>query len=119
MKLGIVGSRDFHDYKSCKLAILKVLNEWKINIFDIECIVSGGAKGADTLAEMFADEYQIKKIIFLPDWKLYGKFAGIRRNTDIVNASTHIIAFPSRNGRGTQDTISKARNIPIKVLYID
>ena len=121
MKLAIVGSRDFNDYKSCKSAILKTLAEWNINVSEIEYIVSGGAKGADTLAEMFAKEYNIKMIIYNPDWKTLGKAAGILRNTDIVNEATHMIAFPSRFGKGTQDSISKAqiKNIPLKILFID
>lgn len=31
------------------------------------------------------------------------------RNTDIVNECTHMIAFPSVNGKGTQDSIGKAK----------
>ena len=121
MKLGLVGSRNFHNYESFKTAILKTLISWEKEIVDIQLIVSGGASGADSLAEYFADEYKIPIKIFYPDWRCYGKRAGILRNSDIVNSSTHLIAFPSREGKGTQDSISKAlkRKIPVKVLYID
>jgi len=121
MNLGIVGSRNFTNYESFKKAVFKVLTEWNIELKDIKNIVSGGAKGADTLAEKFSKEYEINMIVYKPNWNLYGKKAGILRNTDIVENSTQMIAFPSRYGKGTQDTIRKARNkkIPIKVLYID
>ena len=121
MKLAIVGSRNFTDYDNFKLAVIKVLQEWNITLEQIDNIVSGGAKGADTLAERFSQEYQIKMVIYRPDWNLYGKRAGILRNTDIVESSTHMIAFPSRSGKGTQDSIRKAKDnkIPVKVLYID
>ena len=121
MNLGIVGSRNFTDYVSFKKAIFKVLTEWNIELKDLESIVSGGCKGADTLAENFSKEYNINMIVYKPNWNLYGKKAGIIRNTDIVEISTHMIAFPSRYGKGTQDSIRKSeiKKISIKVLYID
>ena len=121
MNLGIVGSRNFTDYNSFKRAVFKVLEEWNIELKNIENIVSGGAKGADTLGEKFSKKYGLNIIIYKPNWNLHGKKAGILRNTDIVEKSTHMIAFPSKYGKGTQDSIRKAENkkIPIKVLYID
>lgn len=121
MNLGIVGSRNFNNYLNFKNAILKILKIWNIEITDISKIISGGAKGADSMAEQFAKEYGISTIIFKPNWKQYGSAAGVMRNTDIVNCSDKIIAFPSKEGKGTQDTIKKARNknIPIYILYID
>jgi len=120
MKLGIVGSRDFNDYRSLKAAVLKILEEWKVEIKQIECIISGGAKGADTLAELFAKEYNIPIIVYLPEYNLHGNSAPLKRNTSIVNSSTHLIAFPSQTSRGTLDTINKAisKGIPRKILYI-
>ena len=119
-KIGIVGSRNFTDYEKFCKSIFLVLQNWNINIKDIT-IISGGAAGADTLAEIFASKYNLAIEIYKPDWKKYGKSAGIIRNTDIVKNSTHIIAYPSREGRGTQDTIKKAqaKNIPVKILFID
>jgi hypothetical protein len=31
------------------------------------------------------------------------------RNSDIINAATHVIAFPSAQSRGTRDAIRKAQ----------
>jgi hypothetical protein len=119
MLLGIVGSRNFHDYELFKEVVLKI-----VDIIKVKCIISGGALGTDTLAEKLADEYKIEKQIFnvtKEDWKKYGKSAGPRRNTLIVENSEFIIAFPSKYGKGTQDTIRKAKEkrIPTKILYID
>lgn len=125
MKLAIVGSRNFHDYKSFEAAVDKTLDIWKsngiINNESVEVIVSGGAVGADTLAELYAFNHNIPPMIFKPDYKTYGGFAPLQRNSVIVDNSTHMIAFPSRQGKGTQDSIKKAmaKGIPIKVLYID
>ncbi len=119
-KIGIVGSRQFNDYVSFEKCVFKILSNWNINFKNIT-IISGGAQGADTLAEIFAKKYNISMTIYKPDWKKYGKGAGIMRNTDIINECTHVIAFPSRTGKGTQDSIRKAqtKNIPVKIIYID
>lgn len=117
MKLGIVGSRNYSDYDNFKKAVLKI-----VDIKNVECIVSGGAQGVDTLAEKLADEFKIKKLIFnvtQEDWKKYGKYAGPRRNTSIVENSDYIIAFPSKYGKGTQDTINKAKDKILKILWIE
>lgn len=121
MKLAIVGSRNYEDYTEFKNVIAKTLKKWNVTIADIEKIISGGAKGADSLADKFAKENDIPITNFYPDWKAFGKAAGVMRNTDIVNECTHIIAFPSRDGSGTQDSIRKARkeNKIIEVMYID
>ncbi len=43
MKVAIIGSRGFDDYDLLKSKLAEHINE-------IECIISGGAKGADSLA---------------------------------------------------------------------
>lgn len=73
------------------------------------------------MAELYASENKIPIKIYNPDWKKYGKKAGILRNTDIVNAATHILAFPSKKSIGTFDTIKKAEKQKklCKIIYID
>jgi hypothetical protein len=121
MKLAIVGSRDYTNYYQLKIIIAKTLKKWNMKISDVTLVVSGGAKGADTLASQWAKEYKKPITMFIPDWKAFGKAAGPMRNTDIVNECTHMIAFPSTKGKGTQDSIKKARNDNklVEVFYID
>lgn len=90
-------------------------------IGEISHIVSGGAKGADKLAERFADEFGIEKEIYpvtKEAYRLYGKAAPLKRNEQIVHACTHLIAFPSRSGTGTQYTFNLAieKNIPRRLF---
>ena len=49
MKLAIVGSREFENYDLLCAEVAKIQETQ-----NIELIVSGGAKGADTLAKKFA-----------------------------------------------------------------
>lgn len=104
--LAIVGSRTFKD----KTSFTKYLQEWITENCKPEKIVSGGAVGADTLARNFAKENNIDLIEFLPDYNKHGRIAPLLRNTQIVDCCTHSIAFPSKNGSGTQDTIRKLKN---------
>jgi hypothetical protein len=81
-------------------------------------LVSGGAKGADTLGERYAKEHNIETKIFLPDWEKYGKKAGFLRNTDIINEAELIIAFWDGQSKGTKDSIDKAFKSEKKLLII-
>jgi len=104
MRVAIVGSRDFTDFEKLEQEILK-----RISVEKIEKVVSGGSKGADTLARLFAEKYKIPLLEFLPDWKKFGHGAGLWRNTDIVENADIVFAFPAATSKGTRDTIRKAR----------
>lgn len=112
MKLAIVGSRSFGDFNLMEKSILD-----RYEIGNISMIVSGGAKGADALAERFASKYNIKTVIFKAEWNLYGKSAGPRRNTEIINFADEVVAFPSSDSIGTYDSIDKAE-LACKPLHI-
>ena len=75
-------------------------------------IISGGAKGIDTIAEKYADKHKISKLILLPQYNLYGKSAPIKRNEMMVNIADTVIIVWDGNSRGTQFTLqySKKKN---------
>lgn len=109
MKIAVVGSRTFSKY-----ALLKqTLDE-----YGIETIVSGGARGADSLAARYAKENSIRLIELKPDWQGKGKSAGFQRNGNIVDESDGVIAFWDGVSCGTFDTIQKAKRVGklIKVI---
>jgi hypothetical protein len=108
MKIAVVGSRGFNDYDY----IANILN----NIEDITLIISGGAPGADRLAELYADKNNINKLILKADWDKYGKSAGIIRNKDIVDNAEYIIAFWDGVSKGTKNSIDRAKKANKKVL---
>lgn len=115
IKLAIVGSRNFTNYKIFKQIVLNTIEDFKLKYpnFDYSdiTIVSGGADGTDLMAERFAEENNYELTVFEADWNKYGKAAGPIRNTKIVNECTHLIAFPSKTGSGTQDSIKKAKDL--------
>ncbi len=99
MKVAIVGGREFDDYELVK----STLDRFK----SIKLIVSGGAKGADSLGEQYAKENNIETLIHYPDWNEHGKMACFVRNSDIVRDADLVIAFWDGESRGTRDTIGK------------
>lgn len=113
MKLAIVGGRDFDDYD---LFLTMVQNLLKDSISEI---ISGGASGADSLAERFADYWGFSKTIFLPEWDKYGKRAGFVRNQLIVDTCDMVVAFWDGESYGTADTIEKAKKAkkPTFIVY--
>ncbi len=86
---------------------------------DISEIVSGGARGADSLARRYAQLRGIKLTEFLPDWKTLGRSAGILRNIKIIDSAERVVAFWNGTSRGTKHAISyaKAQKKPVKIVW--
>lgn len=116
MKLAIIGSRTFRDYPMLEKYILE-----NFDISKIEAIVSGGAMGADSLGENFAYNHNIPRIIFKPEWHIYGKSAGFVRNKKIVDAADEILAFHDGSSRGTLHSINLAtgQHKPVKIVRFE
>lgn len=104
MKVAIVGGRTFNDYNLLK----KTMDELYEGIIISE-IVSGGAKGADTLAEKYAKENGIKIKVFLPDWTNLGKKAGPIRNEEIIKYCYECVAFWDGVSTGTLSSINLSK----------
>jgi hypothetical protein len=118
MKLAIIGSRNFIDYDNLKNTVLSIFF-----IDSIDEIVSGGAKGADSLAERFSREVLNKEPkVFPADWDKHGKAAGNIRNNDIIDYADEVIAFwDGRTERcGTYNAMALARkqNKPLYTINI-
>ena len=87
---------------------------------DATVIISGGAKGIDTLAEMYADANNLEKIIIKPNYKRYGKFAPLKRNEEMVDMADKIIIFWDGKSRGTHFTLKYAlkSHKPVQVFSV-
>ncbi len=114
----IAGCRNFNDYKTAKsyidMCISRIRKSGQI------IIVSGGANGADKLAERYAAENNFKCEVFLPDWQKFGRSAGPKRNSEMVKVSDFVICFWDKKSNGTKSTIelSKKHNKPLRVKII-
>lgn len=108
-KLLIAGSRDFHNYNLLKQYIKPEY---------VSTIISGCARGADTLAIQYAKEFNIPVEKYPAEWDKYGLSAGYRRNKIMVDKATAIIVFWDGESRGTKHTIdlAQAANKPLKIV---
>jgi hypothetical protein len=82
-------------------------------------ILSGGAKGADSLGEQWAAEYSVPLEIYPADWERYGKGAGFKRNALMASKADALIALWDGKSHGTKHMIDIATVMKLKVyVYI-
>jgi hypothetical protein len=111
MKVIIAGSRGFDDYEFLDQTMHELfwkgapgLDGWEV----VDSVISGGAKGADTLGAAWADEHCFPVHVYKPDWDTHGKKAGFLRNEEMAIAGDILVAFWDGISRGTMNMISAA-----------
>ena len=100
VKVIIAGSRTIIDYAYVKQVIIN--SGW---IDEITEIVSGMARGVDTLGIRFAKENDIPVKEFPAKWYVYGQLAGYKRNREMAVYSDRLIAIHSDDSKGTKHMI--------------
>ena len=123
MKVIIAGSRSIRDY-------FRVVEAVKQSNFEITEVVSGGAKGVDSLGELYAETNDIDCCIYIAQWKNldapgarikegpYGKYnvlAGLNRNVEMAEYADALIAVHDGKSTGTQHMIKVAVERGLKV----
>lgn len=110
----IAGSRDIADYRTVEDAVTAA--PWLVSR-----VVSGGARGVDTLGERWAKENNVPLVIFSADWDTYGRSAGYRRNVQMAENADALIAIWDGKSKGTKHMIDIARDrkLTIYVLRTD
>lgn len=108
MKLIIAGGRDYHLTESDHAKLLDLLPR------GITEVVSGGAPGADTYGELWADFYRIPVKRFPADWNTHGRAAGPIRNREMAEYADAVVLFPG--GRGTADMRRAAEKAGLEIF---
>ena len=115
-RVAVIGSRTFDD----KEKLYEVLTK---NLDRIKIIVSGGAKGADSLAVEWAADYGVPFLVFPALWRdpftgVYNRGAGFKRNRYIIEHCDTVIAFWDGESQGTLHSIHMAEEMkkPIKII---
>ncbi len=108
MKIAIIGSRNLI------LPIEEVYN--KVREFYPTLIISGGAKGIDTIAKELAHKYNIEFLEFLPNYTEFGRIAPFIRNKEIVDKADIVIAFWNGSSKGTLHALNYAKKLKKKVI---
>ena len=115
MKLAIVGTRNPGvTYQEWEKLLLD-----KINPDEIQIVISGGAKGVDTFAKLFAARHHKLYMEFAPQYNVYGRYATLKRNSQIVKEASTVIAFPSAESKGTYHSIKEAQRLGWRVIVVN
>lgn len=109
MKTIIAGDRNFQDYELMKESIEE-------SGFEITTVISGCARGADTLGEQWAEENNVPVEKFPAQWALHGKAAGPIRNGEMAKVGEALIAFLAPHSKGTKNMINQATKKGLKVF---
>lgn len=115
-KVIIAGSRGFSNYKLLKEKCNKYLCEKRKECNII--IISGGARGADTLGEKYAQDEGFSLEKFPANWNKFGKSAGFRRNEQMAEVADALIAFWDGKSHGTKHMIEIMENKKLLVKVI-
>ena len=115
MRILVCGGRDYTDKDKLFGVLAPYLKEYNS---DLE-IITGMAKGADSLAWLFAHTYDLKMYEFPADWKHQSNAAGPIRNQKMLDEGKPdlVLAFPTENSKGTWHMIkiAKAAGVPVSI----
>lgn len=112
MKIAIVGSREPGNINFAKEL------EKRINIQSGDTIISGGAKGIDSLAAEYATAHGLALVEIRPNYAKNGRGATFIRNREIVDNADMVVVFWNGTSKGTKYTIDYANKKGVTTLII-
>lgn len=113
MKVIVAGSRTFNDYELLKNKLDYFLQNQK----DIT-IISGKARGADSLGEDYAHQNHHKLEEYPAMWDIYGKKAGYMRNEEMAKVADGAIIFWDGKSKGTKHMIDLCKKFKLKLRVV-
>jgi UDP-N-acetylmuramoylalanine-D-glutamate ligase len=113
MRILICGGRDFNDWGLFRFAVNEIMI---LHGHPSVTIISGHARGADSMGERWATVMGYDTEIYPAKWSLYGRLAGHQRNLQMLNEGKPdlVVAFPG--GRGTADMVRHAQLAGVTVI---
>jgi hypothetical protein len=114
MRAIVCGGRKFKDWPMLSAALDAIHAETPL-----DCVITGAAPGADTLADTWARTRSIRVERYYALWRTYGPAAGPIRNQKMLDEEKPdvVIAFPG--GVGTADMISRAEKAGVPVKKVE
>lgn len=116
----VIGSRSFQNYSQLKSKLDYLLKRQNKVV-----IVSGGARGADSLAERYAKEKNYVCLVYPANWEKFGRKAGYIRNAEMHafiarQQKRGVVAFWDGKSPGTKQSIQLAQqyNNPIRWIIV-
>lgn len=112
MRILVCGGRDFANEELIEKTLFDYAGMDSV-------IIQGEAKGADSLAKMWAYNHDIPVESYPANWDRHGKQAGFIRNYRMLKEGKPdlVIAFPG--GRGTEMMVQLARAANVEVIEVE
>lgn len=116
VRLLICGSRGFDDAGLMSTKLSAIVSAVKEPI----TVLSGCARGADQLGELWAADRGYPIDMYPVDWDRSRHAAGLRCNQEMIDSATHVVAFWDGLSRGTERVINlaKTKGLPLRVVEI-
>lgn len=112
MRIIVAGGRDFRYRDIAFVCLAKHVKQG-------DTVISGHARGADIIGEMYARTHNIDLELHSADWNRYGKAAGRIRNSQMADVADKLIAFWDGKSRGTKHMISEAKKKGLELIVYD
>lgn len=112
MKVIIAGSRTITKYKY----VVDAINKAKNNDIIVSEVVSGEARGVDTLGEQYAKENNLPISKHPALWDLHGKSAGYIRNVQMAEYADALICVWDGKSKGSKHMIDIATSKGLKIF---
>lgn len=119
MRILVFGGRNFTDHVKFNRELIGIITNRNATIkshWD-HTIIHGAARGADTLAALFAKMFGLQVEAYPADWNGQGRAAGILRNQRMLDTGIGlVVAFPG--GSGTADMVFRAIKAGVRVIEV-
>jgi predicted Rossmann-fold nucleotide-binding protein len=102
------------DYKN-ETAVVEVLTQ----LASDSVIVTGGARGLDTIAHNYAVEMGFETEVYPADWDTHGKSAGHIRNHQMASLPSVEMVIAFDGGVGTAGMIKVSEKLEIPVVIVN
>lgn len=109
----VTGGRDYADRDRAFAALDELHAERQIT-----ALATGGAAGADRLAEAWAASRGVPSCRYTPDWQEHGRAAGVIRNTSMLKEFAPDVVVAFAGGKGTADMVKKARRAGVELVEV-
>jgi hypothetical protein len=112
----VSGSLSFDDYELLRTTLNRLL-VGRENVV----IVTGSAKGAESLAERYAQERGLGLKQILANWETYGRGAKVIRAAQFIDAADSAAFFWDGKSKTIADLIERAetKGIPVEIVRFD
>lgn len=115
MTVLVCGGRDYADREKVDGKLSLILGRRDRSLLRI---VTGDAKGADQLAQDWAERHGVRCTMYIAEWGKHGRAAGPMRNKRMLDETKPdlVLAFPG--GAGTADMVRQARAAGVLVREV-